>query len=510
MLMRLRQFFYSINPYQDLGILIRQIADLIVIFIACFLAVLFIQSENGINEIFKQSLSLFLLLSLVFIPTFYIKGIYTQGRNLPVNKKLFKLIQACLISGVFVLIIFYIFKLYLDLTFTFSELLVSDLTISWSFTFLGSIFSRIWLYSYINTNSEPLRINDMSKKVLVIGGGGYIGSSVVEQLLEKQYKVRVLDIFLFGEEPISHLYNNKNLEIIRGDFRKVDDLVMAVADCNAVVHLGGIVGDPACSVDEQLTKDVNLTASKIIGQIARTAGVSKFIFASSCSVYGAQDSMLDENSTTKPLSLYARTKIASERVLSELRNDSFTPIFLRFGTVYGFSGRTRFDLVANLLTANAYTKKTMTIFGKDQTRPFVHVSDAAYSIICALETKFNNQDYIVFNIGSNAQNCTLLELAELIQKQIPDSSIVTEEGGDDARNYNVAFDRADDILGFKTKWTLEDGIKQVIRKFESGEIEDYSQSLYSNVKHLHEQGLSTLSSEELFNWEEAFLEETYG
>ena len=154
MLMRLRQFFYSINPYQDLGILIRQIADLIVIFIACFLAVLFIQSENGINEVFKQSLSLFLLLSLVFIPTFYIKGIYTQGRNLPVNKKLFKLIQACLISGVLVLIIFYIFKLYLDLTFTFSELLVSDLTISWSFTFLGSIFSRIWLYSYINTNPE--------------------------------------------------------------------------------------------------------------------------------------------------------------------------------------------------------------------------------------------------------------------------------------------------------------------------------------------------------------------
>ena len=109
--MRLKQFFYSINPYQDLGILIRQIADLIVIFIACFLAVLFINSENGIKEIFLQSLSLFLLLSLVFIPTFYIKGIYTQGRNLPVNKKLFKLIQACLISGVFVLIIFYIFPL---------------------------------------------------------------------------------------------------------------------------------------------------------------------------------------------------------------------------------------------------------------------------------------------------------------------------------------------------------------------------------------------------------------
>ena len=513
MLMRFKQLLYSINPYQDLGILIRQIADLIVIFIACFLAVLFIKSENVINEIFLQSLSLLLLLSLVFIPTFYIKGIYTHGRNLPVSKKLLKLIQACLLSGVFILIIFYIFKLYLGLTFTLSELLISDLTISWFFTVFGSIFSRIWLYSYINTNPEPIGINDNNKKVLVIGGGGYIGSSVVEQLLDKQYRVRVLDIFLFGEEPIAHLYNNKNLEIIRGDFRKIDDLVMAVADCYAVVHLGGIVGDPACSVDEKFTKDVNLTASKIIGQIAKAAGVSKFIFASSCSVYGAQDSILDEHSVAKPLSLYARTKIASERVLSELRDDIFTPIFLRFGTVYGFSGRTRFDLVANLLTANAYTKKTMTIYGKDQTRPFVHVSDAAYSIVCALETKLSSNDYIIFNIGSNAQNCTLLELAEMIQKQIPDASIITEEGGDDARNYNVSFNRAEDILGFKTKWTLEGGIKQVIQKFESGEIEDYSQSLYSNVKHLHElheKGLITLSSDELFNWEEAFLEETYG
>ena len=510
MLMRLKQLFYYINPYQDLGILIRQIADLMVIFIACFLAALFINSSNGINQIFLESLSLFLLLSLIFIPTFYIKGIYTHGRNLPVRKKLLKLIQACLISGILVFVIFYVFKLYLDLTFTFSELLVSDLTISWSFTFLGSILSRIWLYSYIGTNPEENRISGNNKKVLVIGGGGYIGSSVVEQLLQKQYRVRVLDIFLFGEEPIAHLYDNENLEIIRGDFRKVDDLVMAVAGCKAVVHLGGIVGDPACSVYEQLTKDVNLTASKIIGQIAKTAGVSKFIFASSCSVYGAQDLILDENSTTKPLSLYARTKIASERVLSGLRDDSFTPVFLRFGTVYGFSGRTRFDLVANLLTANAYTKKTMTIFGQDQTRPFVHVNDAAYSIVCALETEFNNQDHIIFNIGSNSQNCTLLQLAEMIKTQIPDASIITEEGGDDARNYNVSFDRAHDILGFKTKWTLEDGIKQVIQKFESGEIEDYSQSQYSNVKHLHEQGLTTLSSEELFNWEEAFLEETYG
>ena len=164
--------------------------------------------------------------------------------------------------------------------------------------------------------------------------------------------------FLFGQEPIAEFINHPNLEIIKGDFRKVDDLCIAINDCYAVVHLGGIVGDPACSIDEKLTIEVNLTATKVIGQIAKSVGVKKFIFASSCSVYGAQDSLLNEYSDTYPMSLYAKTKITSEQILSELSDENFSPIFLRFGTVYGLSGRTRFDLVVNLLTANAYTKKT--------------------------------------------------------------------------------------------------------------------------------------------------------
>ncbi len=507
--MTFQQIISYVNPYQDSGILIRQVADIVVIFVACFLSEIFISQESNITALLIQTISLFLLFCLIFIPMFYFKGIYTHGRNLSVNKKLYKLIEASLFAAFTLLIVFYVFKIYLKLSFTLSDLLISDLSVAWLLIFLGSIFSRIWLYSYINVNKDSIKQFDANSKILVIGGGGYIGSSAVKQLLDLNYKVRILDIFLFGEDPISAFKNHPNLEIMRGDFRKVDDLVQAVDNCFALVHLGGIVGDPACSVDEKLTKDINLTATKIIGQIAKAAGVRKFIFASSCSVYGAQDSILDENSPTNPLSLYARTKIASERVLDQLKNDHFAPIFLRFGTVYGFSGRTRFDLVANLLTANAFTKKTMTVYGKDQTRPFVHVNDAAYSIVCALKSKLSNTEKLVFNIGSNTQNCTLFELAEMIQKQITDSKIITEEGNADARNYNVSFDRAEKILGFKTSWTLEDGIKQVIKKFESGEIEDYSQSQYSNVKHLYEKGVETLSSEELVNWEETFLEETY-
>ncbi len=388
----------------------------------------------------------------------------------------------------------------------------SDISIAWALTFLGTVSSRSWLYAYIHVNPKLKLKQDDKNRILVIGGAGYIGSSLVEKLLKRQHKVRILDIFLFGKEPIAHLLDDDNLEIIEGDFRKIDDLVIAIKNCSTVIHLGGIVGDPACSVDEDLTIEVNLTSTKIIGQIAKAEGVNKFIFASSCSVYGAQDSLLDENSMTIPLSLYARTKIASEHILSEMSNHEFSPIFLRFGTVYGFSGRTRFDLVANLLTADAYTKKKMTVFGKDQIRPFVHVSDAAHSIISALETKLtsvSNHD-LIFNVGSNDQNYTLMQLAKMIQKQIPDAEIITESPDGDARNYNVSFDKSSTILNFKAKWSLEDGIKQVIQKFESGEIQDYSKAKYSNVKHLHDQGLAALSPLEFASWEQAFLEETYG
>ena len=373
----------------------------------------------------------------------------------------------------------------------------------------GIITSRFFANLYLRSKSNTDEFRQDRNKILVIGGAGYIGSSVLNQLLKKGYNVRILDLFLFGEEPISDFLNHQNLEIIKGDFRKIDDLVLAISDCYAVVHLGGIVGDPACSVDENLTREVNLTASKTIGQIAKSSGVEKFIFASSCSVYGAQDSVLNEESKTNPLSLYARTKIASERVLHDLSDEGFKPIFLRFGTVFGFSGRTRFDLVANLLTAHAFYNKRMTVFGKDQIRPFVHVDDAARSVVCALESKLNISEKLVFNIGNNDLNVSLFELAQKIQKLIPGSEIIEETGGDDARNYHVSFEKAEMHLDFKTKWSLDQGIQQVIEKLDKGEIEDYASAKHSNVKHLHKEGLKVLNQEDALDWETMLLEESY-
>ena len=196
--MSFKKFIFSINPYHDLGILIRQLADILVIFIACLLSEIFISQQISLGTLLLQTLSLFLLFSLIFIPIFYFKGIYTHGRSRSIVKKFYKLIEACLFAGLMLLMIFYIFKINLKLSFTLSDLLVSDLSIAWLLTFLGSIISRIWLYSYINVNLDPVKKFDDNSKILVIGGGGYIGSSVVKQLLDLNYKVRVLDIFLLG------------------------------------------------------------------------------------------------------------------------------------------------------------------------------------------------------------------------------------------------------------------------------------------------------------------------
>jgi len=494
----------SIKP-----ILIRQIADSFSIFIASYLSNIYFLSNSKITEIIIPTISLFTLLIVVFIPTFYFLGIYTFLRNTNNGIKAKKIMLASLISAFVLVAVFTIFNNYFQQNFTFSDIFFSDISVAWLLSVAGIMTSRFFVNSYLRSKSNTNEFKQDRNRVLIIGGAGYIGSSLLKQLLKKGYKVRILDLFLFGEEPISDVIKHKDLEIIKGDFRKIDDLVLAISGCYAVVHLGGIVGDPACSVDEKLTREVNLTASKTIGQIAKSSGVEKFIFASSCSVYGAQDSILNEESKTNPLSLYARTKIASEKVLQDLSDSGFKPIFLRFGTVFGFSGRTRFDLVANLLAAHAFYDKRMTVFGKDQIRPFVHVDDAARSVVCALQSNLKMNEKLVFNIGNNDLNVTLFELAQKIQKLIPDSKIIEETGGDDARNYHVSFEKAEMHLDFKTKWSLDQGIQQVIEKLDKGEIEDYASAKHSNVKHLHKEGLKVLNKDDASDWETMLLEESY-
>jgi nucleoside-diphosphate-sugar epimerase len=329
--------------------------------------------------------------------------------------------------------------------------------------------------------------------VLVIGGAGYIGSALLPKLLEKGYQVRVVDLLLYGTEPIEKFLEHPHLEVMQADFRQIDKIVEAMRDVDAVIHLGGIVGDPASALDEELTTEINLIATRMIAEVAKGSGVGHFIFASTCSVYGASDQMLDERSELNPVSLYARSKIASEKVLLQMADEHFAPVILRFGTIYGLSGRTRFDLVVNLLTAKAYVDKEITIFGGEQWRPFLHVDDAAQALLQVLEAPKGLVRNQIFNVGSNEQNFTIRQVGEIVHSFVADAIVVNKGEDVDRRNYWVNFNKINHALGFAPNWTVEQGVEQVLQALRSGRVGDYKDARYSNVKFLTEEGIYRLA-----------------
>lgn len=424
-------------------------------------------------------------LTLVCLGVFYCSGFYTYGRIYRGRYKALVVAQAASIS-------YLIFTACAFLLPAVIAIPRSVLLLAWGLTLVFLVGSRLWSHIWrviVGTERQKRTApaaNQKVKHVLVIGGAGYIGSALLPKLLNKGYHVRLLDLLLFGEEPIGHFVDHPRLEIMQADFRQVDQVVQAMQGMDAVIHLGAIVGDPACALDEELTIDVNLMATRMIAEVAKGNGVNRFIFASTCSVYGASDEMLNERSLLNPVSLYARSKIASERVLSKMADELFAPVILRFGTIYGLSGRTRFDLVVNLLTAKAVTEKHITVFGGDQWRPFVHVDDAALAVLKALEAPLFAVRNRIFNVGSNEQNYTIQQVGELVQRSVPSARLTSMGSDSDNRNYRVDFSLIHNTLGFTPQWTVEQGIKQVIDAFNMGKIHDYKDARYSNVKFLSE------------------------
>jgi nucleoside-diphosphate-sugar epimerase len=208
-----------------------------------------------------------------------------------------------------------------------------------------------------------------------------------------------------------------------------------------------------------------------------------------------------------PVSLYARSKIASERVLMKMADERFVPVLLRFGTIYGLSGRTRFDLVVNLLTAKAITEGQITVFGGDQWRPFVHVDDAALAVLKALEAPLPIVRNRIFNVGSNSQNYTIQEIGAMIHRLVQPSELINMGSDTDRRNYKVNFSEIRNTLGFEPNWTVEQGIQQVIAAFKSGKIKDYRDAKYSNVKFLGVDASASLTLNR-HDWVHELLNET--
>lgn len=319
--------------------------------------------------------------------------------------------------------------------------------------------------------------------VLVVGGAGYIGSLLVERLLEKGYRVRVLDSLLYGDEPLRPVRSHPGFELIVGDCRNIQDVVRSVRGVESIIHLAAIVGDPACDQDRGSALETNYAATRMLIEIAKGHGVSRFLFASSCSVYGATDVEMDENAAVQPISLYGQTKIDSERALLAARSDSFHPTILRFATVFGLGYRPRFDLVVNLLTAKARQEGVITIYNGQQWRPFIHVRDLVDAVVRVLEAPARLVSGEIFNVGDALLNHTLTEVADVLRGAFPGVRVQHIDNSD-RRNYRVNFDKLLSRTGFRARYTLRDGVDELKKAFDHRLITDYTDLRYHNQRYL--------------------------
>ena len=489
------------------GMAVRMFADVVIVQIALIAALgvrLFFLfafdpdahsitvAEKAHEYLTGYTSSAFMLTSICLV-VFYLNGFYTYGRYYQGRYKALVVTQAVSLS----------FLLYGFLSYFFASAIHiprGALFLSWMFAtgmLVGArVWSQIWDQFVRPEREAAVRRGDSGRHILVVGGAGYIGSSLIPKLLDRGYRVRVLDALLFGEGPIASFIDHKNLEVVQGDFRHVEYVVEAMRDVDSVVHLGAIVGDPACNLDESLTIDVNLSATRMIAELAKSAQVERFVFASTCSVYGAVDGVLDEHSQVKPVSLYGRTKLASEQILVGMSDERFSPTIVRFATIYGLSGRTRFDLVVNLLSAKARIDGEITVHGGNQWRPFVHVDDAALAVAKILDAPRSLVANQIFNVGSNEQNHTIAEIGEMVQQHVVSAKLTVSEENKDVRNYRVDFSKLRNLLDYEPNWIVDDGIQQVLEAIANGEVTDYRDAKYSNVAFLTQEGTTGLARDQ--------------
>lgn len=326
-------------------------------------------------------------------------------------------------------------------------------------------------------------------KVLVIGGAGYLGSVLCRRLLDKGYTVRVLDSLMYGDAGIKDLYANPKFEFLKGDIRDLQVVMQGLKEMDAVIHLAAIVGDPASALKPQEAIEINYLSTKMIAETCKYYQINRLIFASTCSVYGAsseQGEILNEESTLNPVSLYALMKIKSENGIIEIMDENFAPTILRMATLYGLSPKMRFDLVVNTLAAKAVVDGKITIFGGDQWRPVLHVSDAAEAFVDCIEKPINAVKGRVFNVGSNTQNYRISELGEVVHKIIPEAKIVIKQKDNDNRSYRVSFDKIHEAIGYQTEYVPEDAVYEIETAIKRKDIRDFTSSNYNNYEYLRE------------------------
>lgn len=322
----------------------------------------------------------------------------------------------------------------------------------------------------------------MSKKVLVTGGCGYIGSVLVPMLLERGYEVRVFDKLYFGEEPLKGILHN--IELIPGDVRDFDPAILG--DIEGVIHLGSLSNDPTAAFDPDATRAINFEGTMKLAKACKERGVEKFTFASTCAVYGFHlDGIADETSPVNPQSDYAKSKLDVDTELQEMADDKFCPVSLRQATVFGFSPRMRWDIVMNAFVMHAFKTRRLDVwFGGEAWRPVVHIRDTAKAHIRCLEADPGKVRGEIFNLVY--KNYRILELAHRVRKALGEMGINVEVDVNydqvDNRSYRTAGEKISRVLGFTPSVSVEEGVKEIAGVLRTGQYRDFDHPIYYNMR----------------------------
>lgn len=325
------------------------------------------------------------------------------------------------------------------------------------------------------------------KKILIIGGGGYVGCELVRKLLLLKYKVYVYDLFIYG---IESLPKDKNLFIIKGDIRDLNKVNNSLKEIEICIHLACISNDPSFELNPKLSKEINLESFEPLIISCIKNKVKRFIFASSSSVYGISEVKdVQENHILRPLTDYSKFKVECELILQKYKNHDLQWTIIRPATVCGYSHRQRFDLVVNLLTNLAYNKKKITVLGGSQLRPNIHIKDMVNAYLTTINSESSLVNFETFNVGFD--NMTVLDIAKIIKKEFNENIEIEIKNCDDNRSYHISSEKIRRRLGFVPQYTLAEAIKDIIQAFKEEKfVNSLDNEIYFNIKRMQSLNLN--------------------
>jgi nucleoside-diphosphate-sugar epimerase len=327
---------------------------------------------------------------------------------------------------------------------------------------------------------------DTTRRVLVIGGGGYIGAPVATELMRQGFHVRNLDLFLYNtQSSVTALLTNPAYDLVAGDLGDSHDIQRALVGVTDVVVLGGLVGDPITKAYPGQSYAINEIAVRRCLDALNGRGLNKVILTSTCSNYGLMDDgkLADETSPLQPLSLYAKAKVAAEQHLLGMKGGAdFCGVILRFATAFGVASRMRFDLTVNEFTRELFVGNELVVYDAQTWRPYCHVRDFARLIVRVLVFPAERIAYEVFNAGGDGNNHTKQSIVDIVLSQLPEGKVNYKDLGGDPRNYRVDFRKVRENLYFEPVYDVRYGVSELIGALRAGFFADYSdrRNFYGN------------------------------